>query len=421
MSLSLYKRSGQSTPLSTAQVDSNWEQIETTINNLVIGVGSVTSFSAGSLSPLFTTTVTNPGSTPALSFTAPSVSQGAVYMGPVSGSGVASFRALQASDLPTIPTSKGGTGLTTVGLPYQILRTNVSGTGFEYASLNSNSSRLTILTTSPNQFRFDVSEANLNLNNIGSSALLISKGGTGATTQQVAINNLTAATVADTGKYLKIDGSGNAVWDTIPTSAVASINGLTGTPSIVATSNGLSVTAVGSSITVSLASADGSNAGALTASAQTIGGVKTFASMPVMSAAIANAVLFTDASKNVSSSSNLTFNSTSGELVVKNISPNSISGIKTTNYTILSTDYVVLCDTLVSNITLTLPSTSSLTLGKEYIIKDYYGNAGSKNIKIMTTGADKIDTVSEINISTNHGSYSVKYVYTNGWIVIAKN
>ena len=47
-----------------------------------------------------------------------------------------SYANLQTTDLPVIPISKGGTGLTSPGFPEQLLRVNSSGTGFEYFSLN---------------------------------------------------------------------------------------------------------------------------------------------------------------------------------------------------------------------------------------------------------------------------------------------
>lgn len=72
------------------------------------GSGTVTSFSAGNLAPLFTTSVANPTTTPALSFSLSSVAQNSAFLGPVSGGpGVPSFRAIAAADLPA------GTGTVT--------------------------------------------------------------------------------------------------------------------------------------------------------------------------------------------------------------------------------------------------------------------------------------------------------------------
>ena len=76
------------------------------------GGGSVTSFSSGNLSPLFTTSVATPTTTPALSFTLNTQSANLVFAGPTSGvAATPTFRSLVAADLPA------GTGtVTSVGL-----------------------------------------------------------------------------------------------------------------------------------------------------------------------------------------------------------------------------------------------------------------------------------------------------------------
>ena len=66
------------------------------------GVGTVTSFSAGSGNSLFTTSVATSTTTPALSFSFNTQSANLVYAGPSSGiAAVPTFRALVAADLPT--------------------------------------------------------------------------------------------------------------------------------------------------------------------------------------------------------------------------------------------------------------------------------------------------------------------------------
>lgn len=65
------------------------------------GSGTVTSFSAGDLTPLFTTTETNPTSTPALTFSAISQSKNLLFAGPASGANAApAFRSFVAADIP---------------------------------------------------------------------------------------------------------------------------------------------------------------------------------------------------------------------------------------------------------------------------------------------------------------------------------
>lgn len=76
--------------------------------------GTVTSFSSGNLSPLFTTSVATSTTTPALSFTAATAAQNFVLAGPATGgTGAYSFRSLVASDIPAlayIPTSSAPAG-----------------------------------------------------------------------------------------------------------------------------------------------------------------------------------------------------------------------------------------------------------------------------------------------------------------------
>jgi Repeat of unknown function (DUF5907) len=71
------------------------------------GPGTVTSFSSGSLSPLFTTAVATPTNTPALSFTLTPQSANLVFAGPGTGAAlVPTFRTLVATDIPSLATSK---------------------------------------------------------------------------------------------------------------------------------------------------------------------------------------------------------------------------------------------------------------------------------------------------------------------------
>jgi hypothetical protein len=65
------------------------------------GGGTVTSFSSGNLSPLFTTNVATPTTTPALSFTLSTQSANQIFAGPTTGSAAApTFRSLVTADLP---------------------------------------------------------------------------------------------------------------------------------------------------------------------------------------------------------------------------------------------------------------------------------------------------------------------------------
>lgn len=71
------------------------------------GTGTVTSFSSGNLSPLFTTSVATSGTTPALSFILSNAAQNAFLAGPsTGGAGAPTYRAIAQADLPSsVPVS----------------------------------------------------------------------------------------------------------------------------------------------------------------------------------------------------------------------------------------------------------------------------------------------------------------------------
>jgi hypothetical protein len=115
------------------------------------GSGTVTSFSAGNLSPLFTTSVTTASTTPALSFSLSNASANTVYAGPTSGGASAPiFRALVNADIPTgdqnpgtttgdvLDCSNTATPCTLerigIGTPGQTLTVNSAGTHAQWTS-----------------------------------------------------------------------------------------------------------------------------------------------------------------------------------------------------------------------------------------------------------------------------------------------
>jgi hypothetical protein len=78
------------------------------------GSGTVTMVSANNLSPLFTVSVTNPTTTPTLTFTALGQTPNLVYASPDGSSGVPLFRALVNDDLPTSGVTPGSYNTVTV-------------------------------------------------------------------------------------------------------------------------------------------------------------------------------------------------------------------------------------------------------------------------------------------------------------------
>jgi len=67
----------------------------------------------------------------------PSASLSALNASNLTSGTVPSARlSLTSSDLPTVPTTKGGTGLTTIGTAAQVLRVNSGATGLEYGTVS---------------------------------------------------------------------------------------------------------------------------------------------------------------------------------------------------------------------------------------------------------------------------------------------
>ena len=80
--------------------------------------GTVTSFSAGTLSPIFTTSVATATTTPALSFTLSTQTANTLFAGPASGSAAGpTFRALVSADIPNNAANTTGTSGGLTGSP----------------------------------------------------------------------------------------------------------------------------------------------------------------------------------------------------------------------------------------------------------------------------------------------------------------
>jgi len=141
------------------------------------GTGTVTTFSAGNLSPLFTTSVSNATTTPALSFSLSTADEN-TYFGNANGTAGAPQHTeagslskvddanvtLTLGGSPTVSllknvsltlgwtgqlsTSRGGTGLSSLGSAKSIMRVNGAGTALEYSATQSIGTSLAVGTTS---------------------------------------------------------------------------------------------------------------------------------------------------------------------------------------------------------------------------------------------------------------------------------
>lgn len=82
-------------------------QGKTTLSISTSGSGSVTNVSTSNLSPIFTSSIANPTTTPAISFALSNVGAGnEVFASPDGSSGAPSYRPLVANDIPSLPESK---------------------------------------------------------------------------------------------------------------------------------------------------------------------------------------------------------------------------------------------------------------------------------------------------------------------------
>jgi len=152
------------------------------------GSGTVTSFSAGNLVPLFTTGVATAGTTPALSFTLSTQSANLVFAGPTSGSAAGpTFRGLVVADVPSLPGSIITSGI--VGLPYGGTGVDLSASGGSTMVLAQNgshviSARNLVAADIPNLAASKITSGQLALAQGGTDADLSATGGTGYVLQQ---------------------------------------------------------------------------------------------------------------------------------------------------------------------------------------------------------------------------------------------
>lgn len=419
MAISLYLRGGTPTPLSSAELDSNWNTIKAAIDALQAaspGTGSVTSFSAGNLSELFTTSVATASSTPALSFSAVSKAQNLVFAAPSSGSGTPTFRALVSGDLPTVPYGKGGLGLTTLGAANTLIKVNTGGNAYESSTIAAGSNKLSVSFGS-GTISIDVVEANLNLSSIGGTVPLI-KGGTGGATRQAGLNNLTDAAGGTTGYVLTRNGSGNAVWSASSGSGITTLNGLTSaTQTFAASTNGLSVSSVGTAHTFAMAAATASVPGAVTTAAQTFAGVKTFNSASIFAWATADTVPYLSGT-GLATDANFSFSKVNESLSVGTVKDMNVV-VKTASDTLTYTENVVISRQAAAA-QYTLPAADAAFIGTTFEIFDAEGHASSRHITIRPTGSDTLEgSTGTLTMNTNWVSVKIRLISATEWKVVS--
>ena len=280
MTVVLKKRRNQSSPLSTTEVDSNWDTIQAALNASGTGDGTVTSVSAGGLSPLFTASVATATTTPAITFAQVSQTANRVLAAPDGANGVPVFRSIATADLPTIPIAKGGTNSSTALVNDRVM---VSNSGAIVPSSTVTTAELAFLDgiagLTNGILRKDTTSLTTGAINLASADTTginpVSKGGTGLsatpTNGQILIGNgsgFAAATITAGSGVTVTNGAGSITL----ASSIPTINSLSGALTIAAGTTGsdIAINSSSTTITINIPTATASARGALDSSDFTV-------------------------------------------------------------------------------------------------------------------------------------------------------
>ena len=127
ISITLPKRSGQNSPITANQWDTTMQTIETAFLAVPDGTGngSVTSVALTAPTDIFNVSGSPITTSGTIALTLDTQTANTIWAGPSTGSAATpTFRTLVLADLPTITTAKGGTGRTTIGTAFQVLRSD---------------------------------------------------------------------------------------------------------------------------------------------------------------------------------------------------------------------------------------------------------------------------------------------------------
>jgi Repeat of unknown function (DUF5907) len=431
MSIKL-SRANSGKPLTTQEYNSDNLIIETAVNALQAASssnGTVTNVSDvdTDVAELFSTAIANPTTTPVTTYTRVSKAANLVYASATSGgSAKPTFRALVSTDLPTVPLTKGGTGLTSI-TANKVIRTNNAGDAIIEGAISAGSSKVTVTPTDPN-FVIDVDPTVIEINTLAATTKLsIAKGGTGAATAQAAINALSAVSSA-TDEYVltKDTATGNAIFKAQAV-GITTINGQTGTTVTLdtddisegATNLYYTEARVAANTAVALNTAkvtnathtgDVTGATALTIAANAV----TYAKFQAISATkklIGRITAGAGTAEEIAISGNLAMSST--DLIVRTSKLKTI----TSNYSVPITEGTILVNG--SGLTTTLPDTTTVADGDEFIIKNIAG-AATNTVTVFNVGTETIDGSTTYTMGMANDCVHVKYGGSNKWYIISK-
>jgi hypothetical protein len=413
MSIQL-SRANTGTPLTTADYNSDNLIVETAVNALQSATssgGTVTNFTkvdTDTSSELFSASVSNPTTTPEITFSRISKAANLVYASPDGASGKPTMRALVSGDLPVVPFNKGGTGITTAMTDNKVLSQR-SGT-IKYTGITAAGTSRIVVTPTTDNFEIDIVPANIEIDTLAATTKLsIAKGGTGQGTAQTAINALTGS--GTNTNVLTLVG-GNASW-AAPSVGIVTLNGLTGTTVTIGADN---IVAGATNKWNATHTGDVTGSEALTIAANAV----TYAKMQAVSATkriLGRITAGAGSTEEIAISGNLAMSAT--DLIVRT------SKIKTVtaDYPVPITEGTILVNA--SGKTITLPDTSTVSVGNEFIITNASAGASTLILPFNATN-ERINSATSYTITAAYDSITLKYGGQNTitgfyhWYIISK-
>ena len=340
------------------------------LQDITSGTGTVSS--VGLVAPnIFSVTNSPVTSSGNLTLSLNSQPQNRVFASPNESSGTPLFRVLSASDLPNVPPSKGGTGLSSLGTAYQMIRVNSAGNSYEYFTLDSANAKVG-LTPSAGKLTVSGVESELDISNMN-GVLPIAKGGSGASTAQNAIKNLTQASSGTVGYVYTLDGSKNPIWAAIPEVATPEIENGAVTYEKIQLVSGLSLL-----------------------------GNDSVSEAEVKEIPLGGGLLFQDG-----------FLATNNSQVL----------VVDSNTTVPETGGSIFVDAA-GAVTISLPDVSTISVGFTCMIKKVGGEAGAVTVTVNNITADTIDGDATKTISSQYHSLTLQYAGVisgaNKWFIISK-